>query len=118
VLSINYLTVFGVEVVDQGLAPSMQHADESDLAVQAPAGIGGEEQVQTELAVVKHQGVQQVRNGEDQVEVAAGQELRSASGQVIVDMAVKDFGHLGALPVATLRNFGFRPTSIQLILYN
>jgi hypothetical protein len=81
-----------MEVINQGLAPGVQHSDKSQLAIQTPFGIGGEKlqglvdglenQIQTKSAIVEHQRVEQMRQGEDQVEVAAGQyKIKTMAGR-------------------------------------
>src|SRR5437870_4005905 len=75
---------------EQGLSPSMQAADHADLGAQVFAidgdleqglSTGGEQQVVEQTRVLQGQHIEFVRNREDNMELAGGEEFEFASRQ-------------------------------------
>ena len=93
-------------MVFQFLIPGMEHAEEADLGAEMFGiasdfeqgfGAGTEQQTVEELLVLQGQRRQLMRQGEDDVDVASGQEFAAAR----LDPAVAGCGlALGAVPVA------------------
>jgi hypothetical protein len=93
-----------MEVVAQSLVPGVKDGEETDLAVQvSPAEIGQglrnglEEDVEEDLLVDEHKGIELVRKGENQMEIRGGYKVGLLSIEPIVGGAC---AALGAVAVA------------------
>ncbi len=95
-----------MKMVDQGLAPGVQHSNEAELPLKAPLGISGKslqclidrtkQQRQGLFSVAQDNGVEIMGQSEDQVKVSTGQKLRLAVVEPFL------LGHglaLGAVPI-------------------
>jgi len=112
-----------MKMIDQGLGPDMQHADNAQLPLKTPAGVGGKslkglvdaaEQVVQQLPwITVDDQVEIMGQGEDQMKIAGGQQLAPAGIEPAFLGQCAAFGTVTV--AAAVANIALEPALVALL---